>query len=192
VVGVFVPRKFQATAVARIGGDLWGYLRGGREQADYYLGADGTPSAAAVELHGQLWARLGLEGLDRVAFERLAAGLHPVTGQRLIKTSHVARLDSATGARIAEGGFHVPGVDCNLSPPKSVSALLPFLPAEQRAALLEAHLAAVRVTLAELEQRVAMCRPTVDGQQVHLPGELTLLAKSGGCFVGESGCPVWW
>jgi hypothetical protein len=21
---------------------------------------------------------------------------------------------------------------------------------------------------------------------------LTLLAKSGGCFVGESGCPVWW
>jgi putative transposase len=21
---------------------------------------------------------------------------------------------------------------------------------------------------------------------------VTLLAKSGGCFVGESGCPVWW
>jgi hypothetical protein len=104
----------------------------------------------------------------------------------------VARLDSATGARIAEGGFHVPGVDCNLSPPKSVSALLPFLPAEQRAALERAHLAAVRVTLGELEQRVAMCRPTIDGQQVHVPGELTLLAKSGGCFVGESGCPVWW
>ncbi len=68
--------------------------------------------------------------------------------------------------------MHVPGIDCNLSPPKSVSALLPFLPAEQRAALEQAHLAAVRVTLAELEQRVAMCRPTIDGQQVHLPGEL--------------------
>jgi len=77
---MFVPRKFQATAVARIGGDLSRYLQGGREQADYYLGADGTPSAVAAELHGQLWARLGLEGLDRVAFERLTAGLHPGTG----------------------------------------------------------------------------------------------------------------
>jgi conjugative relaxase-like TrwC/TraI family protein len=172
VVRVFVPRKFQATAVARIGRDLWGYLRGGREQADYYLGTDGTPSAADAELHGQLWARLGVHGLDRVAFERLAAGLHPVTGTRLVKTSHVTRLDPASGATVAGGGFHVPGIDCNLSPPKSVSALLPFLPAEQRAALQEAHLAAVRVTVAEIEQRVALCRPTVDGQQVHTPGEL--------------------
>ena len=30
----------------------------------------------------------------------------------------------------------------------------------------------MRATLAELEGRVALCRPTVDGQQVHLPGEL--------------------
>jgi conjugative relaxase-like TrwC/TraI family protein len=172
VVRVFVPRKFHATAVARIGGDLWGYLRGGREQADYYLGADGTPSAADAELHGRLWARLGLQRLDREAFERLAAGLHPVTGQRLVKTSHVTRLDPATGTTVAEGGMHVPGIDCNLSPPKSVSALLPFLPPPQRAALERAHLAAVRATLAELEQRVAMCRPTIDRQQVHTPGEL--------------------
>ena len=172
VMRVFVPRKFQATAVARIGGDLWGYLEGGREQADYYIGADGTPAAADAELHGQLWARLGVERLDRVAFERLAAGLHPVTGQRLVKTSHVTGLDPATGATVAEGGFHVPGIDCNLSPPKSVSALLPFLHAKQRAALERAHLAAVRVTLEEVEQRVAMCRPTIDGQQVHIPGEL--------------------
>jgi hypothetical protein len=124
VVRVFVPRKFHATAVARIGGDLWGYLCGGREQADYYLGADGTPTAAAAELHGQLWARLGLEGLDRIAFERLAAGVHPVTGERLVKTSHVTRVDPATGGTVAHGGMHVPGIDCNLSPPKSVSALL--------------------------------------------------------------------
>lgn len=122
VARVFVPRKFQATAVARIGGDLWGYLRGGREQVDYYLAADGTPSAADAELHGRLWARLGLERLDRVAFERLAAGLHPLTGQRLIKTSHVARLDPSSGATVAEGAMHVPGIDWNLSPPKSVSA----------------------------------------------------------------------
>lgn len=128
---MFVPRKFQAATVARIGGDLRGYLRGGREQADYYLGADGTPTAADAELHGQLWARLGLEGLDRVAFERLAAGLHPLTGQRLVKTSHVARLDPATGATVAEGGMHVRGTTatsarpsrcrrcCHSSPPSS-------------------------------------------------------------------------
>jgi conjugative relaxase-like TrwC/TraI family protein len=169
---VFVPRKFQATAVARIGGDLWGYLQGGREQADYYLGTDGMPSAADAALHGQLWARLGLEGLDRVAFERLVAGVHPVTGERLVKTSHLRGLDPTTGGTVAHGGMHVPGIDCNLSPPKTVSALLPFLPAEQRAALERAHLAAVCVTLGELEQRVAMCRPTIDGQQVHVPGEL--------------------
>ncbi len=172
VVRVFVPRKFQATAVARIGGDLWGYLRGGREQADYYLAAAGTPAAADAELHGQLWARLGVERLDRVAFERLAAGLHPLTGQRLVKTSHVTSRDPVTGVPVAEGGFHVPGIDCNLSPPKSVSALLPFLPAEQRATLEQAHLTAVRVTLAEVEQQVALCRPTIASEQVHTTGEL--------------------
>ena len=41
---MFVPRKFQAKQIARVGGDLWGYLAGGREQADYYLGTDGIPS----------------------------------------------------------------------------------------------------------------------------------------------------
>lgn len=171
-VAVFVPRKFQATTVARIGGDLWGYLQGSREQADYYLGTDGTPAEAVAELHGQLWARLGLARLDRATFERLACGLHPLTGERLIKTSHVTKLDPATGQQVSPGGFHVPGIDCNLSPPKSVSALLPFVSHQQRAALEQAHLAAVRVTLGELERRVAACRPTVDGQQVHTPGEL--------------------
>jgi len=170
--GVFTPRKFQAKTVARIGGDLWGYLVGGREQADYYLGADGTPTEATAALHGRLWARLGLARLDRAAFQRLAAGCHPVTGQRLVKTSHITRLDPVTGTAVSAGGFHVPGVDCNLSPPKSVSALLPFVSHRQRAELEEAHLAAVRVTLEELEVRVAACRPTVHGEQVHTPGEL--------------------
>jgi conjugative relaxase-like TrwC/TraI family protein len=169
---VFVPRKFQAKQIARVGGDLWGYLQGGREQADYYLAADGTPSEATAELHGRLWARLGLAKLDRVAFERLVAGCHPVTGQRLIKTSYVSRLDPVTGERVVAGGFHVPGIDCNLSPPKSVSALLPFLPRGRRVDLERAHLAAVKVTLEELEARVAACRPTVNGEQVHTHGEL--------------------
>ena len=45
---VFVPRKFQAKMVAKVGGDLWGYLAGGREHADYYLGVDGTPCQAVA------------------------------------------------------------------------------------------------------------------------------------------------
>jgi conjugative relaxase-like TrwC/TraI family protein len=169
---VFTPRKFQAKQLASIGGDLWGYLVGGREQADYYLRADGTPCEATAELHGQLWTRLGLERLDRAAFGRLAAGCHPVSGERLIKTSHLTKADPATGRRVSAGGFHVPGIDCNLSPPKSVSALLPFVSHQQRDELERAHLAAVRVTLEELERRVAACRPTVNGEQVHTPGEL--------------------
>lgn len=171
-VVVFSPRKFQAKLVTGVGGDLWGYLAGGREQADYYLATDGTPSQATPELHGRLWARLGLERLDRVAFERLAAGCHPLTGERLIKTSHVSRIDLVTGERVTGGGFHAPGIDCNLSPPKSVSALLPFITPTERVALEQAHLAAVRVTLRELEARVAACRPTVNGEQIHTPGEL--------------------
>jgi conjugative relaxase-like TrwC/TraI family protein len=169
---MFTAKKFQAKQLASIGGDLWGYLRGGREQADYYLRADGTPTEAAADLYGRLWARLGVERLDRARFVRLAAGLNPLTGERLVKTSHVTRLDPSTGERISAGGFHVPGIDCNLSPPKSVSALLPFVSPQERAALERAHLAAVRATLQELERRVAACRPTVNGDQVHTPGEL--------------------
>jgi conjugative relaxase-like TrwC/TraI family protein len=169
---VFVPRKFQAKTVSMLGGDLWRYLAGGQEQADYYLGPDGTPSEAAAELHGRLWARLGLVRLDRAAFQRLAAGCHPLTGERLVKTSYITRPDPLSGAPVPCGGMRVPGIDCNLSPPKSVSALLPFASPAERAALERAHQAAVRITLAELEARVAACRPTVNGEQVHAPGEL--------------------
>ena len=44
----------------------------------------------------------------------------------------------------------MPGIDCNLSPPKSVSVLLPFASPIDRAALEAAHLAAVRVTVAAI------------------------------------------
>jgi hypothetical protein len=173
---MFSPRKFSAAAIATIGGDLWRYLDGGTEQADYFLGKDSTPTHSRVELHGRLFQRLGVTALDRTGFERLAASRHPVTGARLVQTSHVptSRVDPATGKPLVIGGFHVPGIDCNLSPPKSVSALLPFLPPQGRAALEQAHLAAVRVTLTELEQRVAMCRPSVNGEQVHTAGELAI------------------
>ncbi len=160
--------------IARIGGDLWRYLTGGREQADYYLRPDGTPCQATAELHGRLWQRLGIDRLDRTAFQRMAAGLHPRTGARLVKASYATRLDPASGAPVACGGMRVPGIDCNLSPPKSVSALLPFATPAERAALERAHQAAVHATLTELEARVAACRPTVNGEQVHAPGELAV------------------
>jgi len=170
---MFTPRKFDPVALGGPG-RLWGYLQGGRESADYYLGRDGIPTEARVELHGRLFARLGLEWLDRRAFERLAAGCHPLTGERLIKTSHALRRDRATGELVTRGGAHVPGIDCNLSPPKSVSAVLPFASAADRTDLEAAHLTAVRVTVRELERRVAACRPTIDGEQVHMPGELAM------------------
>jgi conjugative relaxase-like TrwC/TraI family protein len=170
---VFTPRKLDPVALGGPG-RLWGYLQGGHQYADYYLARDGTPTQAAVELQGRLFARLGLNQLDREAFERLAAGCHPLTGERLVKTSHVLRRDRVTGELVSRGGAHVPGIDCNLSPPKSVSALLPFVSAGDRAALEAAHLAAVRVTVHELEERVAACRPTIDGQQIHTPGELAI------------------
>jgi conjugative relaxase-like TrwC/TraI family protein len=170
---VFTPRKLAPVALGG-SGQLWGYLQGGQEYADYYLARDGTPTEAAVELHGRLFARLGLDHLDRLAFERLAVGCHPLTGERLIKTSHALGRDRTTGRLVVRGGAHVPGIDCNLSPPKSVSAILPFVSAADRAALEAAHLAAVRVTVRELEERVGVCRPTIDGQQVHTPGELAI------------------
>jgi conjugative relaxase-like TrwC/TraI family protein len=180
---VFTPRKLDPVALGGPG-QLWGYLQGGQEYADYYLGRDGTPTSAAVELHGRLFARLGIDHLDRRAFDRLAAGCHPLTGQRLIKTSHAQRRDRATGQLATRGGAHVPGIDCNLSPPKSVSAVLPFLSPSERAELEAAHLAAVRVTVSELEARVAACRPSIHGEQVHTPGELAMA-----CFTHHTSRP---
>ena len=180
---MFTPRKLDSVALGG-SGRLWGYLQGGHEYADYYLARDGTPTEAAVELHGKLFARLDLDHLDRQAFERLAAGCHPLTGERLIRTSHVPRRDRASGELVTRGGAHVPGIDCNLSPPKSVSAIMPFASAEDRAALEAAHLAAVRVTVRELERRVAACRPTIDGEQVHTPGELAMA-----CFTHHTSRP---
>ena len=180
---MFTPRKLNPIALGGPG-QVWSYLQGGQEYADYYLARDGTPTSAAVELHGKLFARLGLDRLDRRSFERLAAGCHPLTGERLIKTSYAQRRDRTTGELLTRGGAHVPGIDCNLSPPKSVSAVLPFLSPADRAALEAAHLAAVRVTVRELEARVAACRPTVDGELVHTPGELAMA-----CFTHHTSRP---
>ena len=145
-----------AKKLTRMGG-LWGYLEhggGDREHGpgEYYLG-QGRPH----ETWGQGAGRLGLEGLDAESFDRLARGLHPVSGARLIQT---------------QGGGHVPGVDMVFSPPKSVSeALIDATPGE-RAALEDAHLAAVRAGMDLLQERACVTRPTLDGKVTRTPGEL--------------------
>src|SRR6266536_1479404 len=103
---MFTPRKLDPVALGGPG-RLWGYLQGGHQYADYYLARDGTPTKAQVELHGKLFARLGLDQLDRRAFERLAAGCHPLTGQRLVKPSHARCRDRATGELVTRGGAQV-------------------------------------------------------------------------------------
>ena len=64
-----------------------------------------SPIEAIAELHRRLWARLGLERLDRVGFERLAAGCHPLTSARLVKASHTTRTDPITGERVSAGAL---------------------------------------------------------------------------------------
>jgi conjugative relaxase-like TrwC/TraI family protein len=145
-----------AKKLTRTGG-LWGYLEhggGDREHGpgEYYLG-QGRPH----ETWGQGAGRLDLERLDAESFDRLAQGLHPATGERLIQT---------------QAGGHVPGVDMVFSPPKSISeALIDATPAE-RAALEDAHLAAVRAGMGLLQDRACVTRPTLDGKVTRTPGEL--------------------
>jgi conjugative relaxase-like TrwC/TraI family protein len=138
-------------------GGLWAYLdHGGGEhdnhRAEYYLGGT-TPH----EVWGAGAARLGLDGLDRARFDRLAAGCHPDTGERLVQTQH---------------GQHIPGIDLVFSPPKSVSVAMVDATPTERAALEAAHLAATRAGLGLLQERAAVTRPTRDGHQVRAPGGL--------------------
>ncbi|HYT25336.1 MAG TPA: MobF family relaxase, partial [Actinomycetota bacterium] len=150
-VGMLTARKLTGA------GGLWAYLdHGGGEhddrRAEYYLGG-----ATPHQVWGAGAERLGLDVLDRERFDRLAAGCHPETDERLVQTQQ---------------GTHIPGVDLVFSPPKSVSvALVDATPAE-RAALEAAHLAATRAGMGMLEERAAVTRPTRDGKTVRVPGGL--------------------
>lgn len=136
--------------------------------------ADGPSSAIAIG--------------DQVTEEQLARllgeGVHPVTGAKLGLrypslqppreriAARVARLDpSASGAqreetieRIREEELSkkprtaVAGFDLTFSPPKSLSALWGVADAGSQALIAEAHHAAMRDTIALLEERVAATR----------------------------------
>ena len=116
------------------------YLEGerdgtGRHPEDYYTENGHTPGrwlgsgAQALALDANVTAH---------AFDRLAAGFHPETGQPLVQ-------------RAGEG--HRPGWDMTFSAPKSVSIVWGIAEREQRDAIERAHTQAVERTLAFAERQ---------------------------------------
>ncbi|MDN5909296.1 MobF family relaxase [Corynebacterium casei] len=130
---------------------------------------------------------------DRVTEEQLARllgeGIHPVTGQKLGKRFPALRpLGERVAARVAEldPGLQgeafaqaeaqireeevakaprtaVAGFDLTFSPPKSVSAIWGVVDAGTQALIAQAHHAAMRDTIALLEDRVAVTRVGAGG-----------------------------
>ncbi len=122
---------------------------------NYYLG---DPTSEHAAEHGGIWggeaaARLGLSGaVDPGTFEQMLRGHLP------------------NGAVIANSaGDHRFGLDLTFSAPKSVS-LLSLLGKDERIA--PAHLAAVKTTLAWVEQRLAEARVSRDGPRAVQTGNL--------------------
>jgi conjugative relaxase-like TrwC/TraI family protein len=114
--------------------DIRAYLEGERDGAhrgpeDYYTESGHTPGRWS----GTGAAELGLAGeVDEQAFDRLAAGFHPETGDALVQRA---------------GDAHRPGWDLTFSAPKSVSIVWGIAEREQREAIERAHNQAVERTL---------------------------------------------
>jgi conjugative relaxase-like TrwC/TraI family protein len=98
------------------------------------------------EWHGQLAATLGLAGDVSVeAFDRLAEGQHPQTGEQLIQ--HRDTIKTQSGEELG----HRAGWDLTFNAPKTVS-LTALVGEDDR--VREAHRSAVRVALTETEKYV--------------------------------------
>jgi Ti-type conjugative transfer relaxase TraA len=116
------------------------YLEGERDGAnrgpeDYYAESG---QARGVWL-GSGAAELHLSGaVTEQAFDTLAAGLHPTSGEPLVQRA---------------GEHHRPGWDLTFSAPKSVSVVWGIAAPEQRAAIERAHTLAVTRTLAFAEEQ---------------------------------------
>jgi conjugative relaxase-like TrwC/TraI family protein len=125
--------------------------------AEYYAADNYYTDADAPEHLGE-WgggaaARLGLSGpVEPEQFEQLLNGHLP------------------NGAVVANNaGEHRPGLDLTLSAPKSVSLLFSIGKDER---IAPAHLAAVKTTLAWVEQRLAEARVSGDGPRAVQTGNL--------------------
>jgi conjugative relaxase-like TrwC/TraI family protein len=120
--------------------DIRAYLEGERDGAnrgaeDYYTESGRT----AGRWLGSGAAELGRAGeVNEQAFDRLAAGFHPETGDALVQRA---------------GDSHRPGWDLTFSAPKSVSIVWGIAEREQREAIERAHTQAVERTLVFAEQQ---------------------------------------
>jgi conjugative relaxase-like TrwC/TraI family protein len=98
------------------------------------------------EWHGQLAATLGLAGaVSAEAFDRLAEGQHPQTGEQLIQ--HRDTIKTQAGEELG----HRAGWDLTFNAPKTIS-LTALVGEDDR--VREAHRSAVRVALTETEKYV--------------------------------------
>jgi conjugative relaxase-like TrwC/TraI family protein len=120
--------------------DIRAYLEGERDGAnrgaeDYYTESGHTQGRWL----GSGAAELGLAGeVNERAFDRLAGGFHPETGDALVQRA---------------GDSHRPGWDLTFSAPKSVSVVWGIAEQEQREAIERAHMQAVERTLSFAEQQ---------------------------------------
>jgi len=123
----------------------------GRRRQAVTVGHGLRPAAAALrtlrgEWHGQLAATLGLAGfVSAEAFDRLAEGQHPQTGEQLIQ--HRDTIKTKSGEEVG----HRAGWDLTFNAPKTVS-LTTLVGEDDR--VREAHRSAVRAALSETEKYV--------------------------------------
>ena len=125
----------------------------GQGQADYYLRAVGQGIEDYYSGDGEApgwWTGSAADELDILGqvdgglLHRALKGNHPATGDQL--------------ARPPRGGIRVPGFDLTFSAPKSVSVLYALGSDDVRAAVRDAHDAAVQASLTYMERHAAMGR----------------------------------
>lgn len=115
--------------------------------ANYYTEGE----AIRGHWHGKLAAEWGLTGeVEEGAFQRLAAGQHPQTGEQLVRYQQPREYVNDQGERIRTME-HRAGWDATFSAPKSVS-LTALVGGDER--IRAAHRESVRAALDEMERYV--------------------------------------
>src|SRR5665213_4013627 len=115
------------------------------EAQSYYKQGDSVKG----EWQGKLAARLGLAGeVSPLEFSRLADGIHPQTGDQLVRHRAATEYKNPDGST-TKSAEHRAGWDATFSAPKSVS-LTALVGGDEK--VRDAHRAAVATALDELER----------------------------------------